>query len=235
MGVLWSERFLWIHIAGLAALPITLGLCVLGLGVGDPILPIWLELALVGGIGIGLTLWMQWQRPFYIFSVLAVALRPEQLTTNQQRVLSLFKTSGARLWTVIAALGSVVGLWQFYKIAPIAAEVVPLRSHAAGLLLATAAFLASSLFFQVPLSALRVLFIGDAKVLATEPYPVEQIKRDFTLVGLQVKQLLPPLVTESKAATTKARIENQPPVSRPSSINPQPAQTDEPEWIDPKE
>ncbi len=29
MGV-WSERFLWIHVAGLAMLPMTLGFCLCG-------------------------------------------------------------------------------------------------------------------------------------------------------------------------------------------------------------
>lgn len=226
MGV-WSERFLWIHIAGLAVLPITLGLCVLGLAVGDPVLPVWLELALVGSTGIGLVLWMQWQRPFYIFSILVIALHPEQLKPEQQRVLSLFKTSGSRLLTVLAAVGSAIGLWQLYKIAPIAAEVVPLRSRLAGLLLAAVAFLASNLFFQVPLSALRILFVPNAKLCTTEPYPVERIKQDFTVVGLQVKQILPSLESASKVLATTNSQANQPAPTQ-SLGDTQPAQSDDP-------
>lgn len=55
----WFERFLWIHVAGLAILPITLGLCVLGLAVGDFVLPAGLDFAGIGSTGIGLVLWMQ--------------------------------------------------------------------------------------------------------------------------------------------------------------------------------
>jgi len=192
MGV-WSERFLWIHVAGLAILPITLGLCLLSLGVGDPVLPVWLELLLLGIAGIAPVLWMQWQRPFYIFSFLVVALKPEQLTSAQQRLLRLFKGSNARLWTVIAAVVSGIALWQLYQLAPTATGALPLKSHLLGLLLAAATFLASNLFFQVPLSALRVLLTSNAKVEAAAPYPVSEIRRDFTLLGLQVQQILPPL------------------------------------------
>lgn len=192
MGVR-SERFLWIHVAGLAMLPMTLGLCLLGLAVGDPILPLWLELLLLGSAGIAPVLWMQWRRPFYIFSFLVVALKPEQLTSVQQRLLRLFKGSNARLWTLIAAVISAIALWQLYQIAPTATGVLPLQSHLLGLLLAAAAFLASNLFFQVPLSALRVLLTSNAKVEAAEPYPMAQIKQDFTVLGLQVQQILPPL------------------------------------------
>lgn len=127
---------------------------------------------------------MQWQRPFYIFSILAIALHPEQLKPDQQRILSLFKTSGARLLTALAAVGSAIVLWQLYKVAPIAIEVVHLRSRLAGLVLAAVVFLASNLFFQAPWSALRILFVSDAKLRVTQPYPVERIKRDFTVVGL---------------------------------------------------
>jgi hypothetical protein len=33
-----------------------------------------LEVLLVAGLGIAPVLWMQWQRPFYIFSIVAIAL-----------------------------------------------------------------------------------------------------------------------------------------------------------------
>jgi len=193
----WSERFLWIHVAGLAVLPIMLGLCLLGLAVGEPTLPVWVELLLVGSTSIAPVLWMQWQRPFYIFSILAVALKPEKLTSDQQRLLRLFKARSARLWAVIAAAVSAIALWQLYQIAPIATGVVPLQSHLLGLLLASIALLASNLFFQVPLSALRILVTSNAKVEATEPYPAAEIRQNFTVLGLQVQQILPPLETET--------------------------------------
>ena len=66
-----SEPFLWIHLSGVAALPIFLGLCLLGLAVSSPLLPVWLEMFLVAVAGIVPVLWMQRFRPFYIFSILS--------------------------------------------------------------------------------------------------------------------------------------------------------------------
>jgi hypothetical protein len=92
MRSFWTEPFLWIHLAGIAALPLALELVWLGLAVGDPILPVWLELLLVAAVGIVPVLWMQLTRPFDIFSILVLAMKPEQLTQEQRRLLSLFKT-----------------------------------------------------------------------------------------------------------------------------------------------
>lgn len=195
MRSFWSERFLWIHLAGLAVLPISLELCVLGLAVSDLILPVWLELLLVGSIGIIPALWMQWQQPFDIFSLLAIVVKPNQLTLDQRRMLSLLKTKETRIAAVLVAILSIGILWQLYRVAPIAAEVAPSLpgGRFAGLIIAGLAFAAANLFLQVPVSILRVLLTSDAKLATTEPYPVEKIKQDFTLVGFQVNQILPPL------------------------------------------
>lgn len=196
MPSFWSERFLWIHLAGLAVLPIALELCVLGLAVGNPILPVWLELLLVGSIGIVPALWMQWQHPFDIFSLLVVVIKPTQLTSEQKQILSSFKTKETRAAAGLTAILSVAVLWQLYKVAPIAAEVAPSLpgGRIVGVLVAAVVFAAANVFLQVSVSVLRVLLSSDAKLAAIEPYPVEKIKQDFTLVGLQVNQILPPLV-----------------------------------------
>ncbi|HEY9845878.1 MAG TPA: low-complexity tail membrane protein [Candidatus Caenarcaniphilales bacterium] len=215
MGFHWSERFLWIHVAGLAVLPITLAICLLGLAVGDPVFPTWLELLLVGGVGIAPILYMQWQRPFYIFSILVVALNPEQLTLDQQRLLSLFKAKEARLWTVLATLVSVLALGMLYQLAPIAGgnPGLPLGGRSFGLLVAAGAFLFSNLFFQVPLSALRLLLVKEDRIVATVPYPVNQIKQNFTLLGLQVKQILPSPEIQCASSTSSP----EPPVETQST------------------
>lgn len=212
MSSFWSERFLWIHLAGLAALPVALELCILGLATGDPILPIWLELLWVGSIGIVPVLWMQWQRPFDIFSLLIAVVKPEQLTPNQKRILSLFKTKETRIGALLAAGLSVGILWQLFKVAAIAVEVVPSLpgGRIIGLLVAAMAFAAANLFLQVPVSVLRVLLSSDADLMATEPYPVEQIRQDFTLLGFQVKQILPPLAEEPTQPSASATVQGQP-------------------------
>jgi hypothetical protein len=203
MRLLWSERYLWIHVAGFAALPVALEGCLLTLGIGDPFLPSWLEWSLIATLGIGPIVWMQWQRPFYIFSLLVVALKPQQLTTDQRRILSQFKARETRLGAAAAAILAAAILWQLYKIAPIASGLLPLPQwRSVGLVLAAVTFLASNLFLQVPVSVLRILFLSDAKFLATEPYPAELVKQGLTILGWQVNQILPSLELEESTPSS---------------------------------
>ncbi|MCL6435175.1 MAG: low-complexity tail membrane protein [Leptolyngbyaceae cyanobacterium HOT.MB2.61] len=202
MRSFWSDPYLWIHLAGLAAVPIFLELCLLGFAVGDPALPVWLELLLVSVIGIAPILWMQWQRPFYIFSLVAVALKPEQLTDDQRRLLTLFKSQRNQILAGVVSVLLFFVLYQVYQIAPIAAPVVPFPAgwRVLGLLLAGIAFLAANLFAQVPLSVLGVMLHSDSVFAATAPYPLEQIRFSFSLFGLQVTRILPPIVLETPPA-----------------------------------
>jgi len=206
MRLLWSEPYLWLHLAGLAAVPLCLEACLLGLAAGDPVLPVWLELLLLLLIGIGPILWMQLQRPFYIFSLLAVALPPEQLSENQRRILCRFRDRTAQAWAIVTAIAAAVILIQLYRLAPIAAEVTPFGpgGRLLGLIVAGLAFLASHLFLQVPVSVLRILLYRDAQFLATEPYPLEQIRSGFTIPGIQVNQILPPLAPETEIPAAPA-------------------------------
>lgn len=195
-----SEPILWIHLAGLAALPIFFELSLLGLAVGEPILPVWLELFLVTAIGVAPVLWMQWSRPFYIFAIIAFALKQEQLTYQQRQILSLINTKLNRVLAVLAAVFLVGVLWQLYRAAPIAATVASFlpQWRGLGLLLAGSAFLASNVFLQIPVSVARVFVTSDAEFAATKPYPLEKILRDFTIIGLQVNQILPHLADTVK-------------------------------------
>ncbi len=206
MRSFWAEPFLWIHLAGLAALPLTLELVWLGLAVGDPVLPVWLELILVAGVGIVPVLWMQLTRPFDIFSILVLAMKPERLTQEQRRLLSLFKTKTNPLLTIAATVFLLWVLWQIYRVAPIAAAVVPLPPgwRVVGLLAAGLGFLASNLFLQVPLSVALVLLSSEAEFAATEPYPIEKIPQSFTVPGVQVNQILPVALTESAELTASS-------------------------------
>lgn len=188
-----SEAFLWIHLAGLAALPILLQLCWLGLAVGDPILPVWLEFSTVAAIGVLPVLWMQMSRPFSIFALLAVAQKPDRLDEQQRKVLRLIRTTANRLLAIVTAILLVAVLWLLYRTAPIAANVVPLPPEwrILGLLLASVTFLASNLFLQVPVSVARVFVTSETEFSKAKPYPVERIARDFTIIGWQVNRILP--------------------------------------------
>jgi hypothetical protein len=215
MRSFWSEPFLWIHVAGVAALPIFLGLCLLGLAVGSPLLPVWLEVFLVGVVGIAPVLWMQWFRPFYIFSILVVAVKPQNLTPLQQRILTRLKSSLNRGLDLFIAILLAIILWQLYRFAPLAAEVAPLppQWRLAGLLWAALAFLASNLFLQVPASVSAVLLTPESEFAATKPYALEKIGQDFTIAGWQFDRILPAFAgetTATSAAPTESLISSIP-------------------------
>jgi hypothetical protein len=199
MRSFWNEPFLWIHLAGLAAVPLALEVVWWGLAVGDPILPVWLEWSLLAIVGIAPVLWMQLTRPFDIFSILVLALKPEQLTVEQRRLLSLFKTKNNRVLIIAAAALMLLVLWQIYRAAPIAAAVAPFSPswRIIGLLLAGLAFLGSNLFLQVPLSVLQVLLTSESEFAATEPYAIEKLSQDFTIPGLKVNKILPIALTKT--------------------------------------
>lgn len=192
-----TEPFLWIHLSGLAILPLCLELVWLGLAVGDPVLPSVLELGLIAVVGTIPVFWMQWQRPFDIFSLLVVAINPSQLSEEQRKLLKLFKRPRQKLISAIAPLLLLLILWQLDQFAPLAASAaanLP-QLRVIGLFLAAAAFLASHLFLQVPLSVLGVLLTSQEEYIATEPYSEEEVARNLTIPGIWVRRILPSLTT----------------------------------------
>lgn len=195
MRSFWFDPYLWVHLSGIAAVPLLLELCLLGLAIGEPLFPIWFELLFVGTIGILPILWMQWQRPFSIFSLVLLALKPSQLTEDQCRILQRFKLPVHRVLAVLSAVAMVWVLWQLYQIAPAVSPVLfPGFSRGAALLIAAIAFLGSNLFLQVPVSVLSVLLTSDSAFATTPAYPKERITQDFTVPGIQVAKILPPLI-----------------------------------------
>jgi len=195
MRSFWYDPFLWIHLAGLAALPLFLEVCIVGFAVGDPLLPAWFELFLVAIAGVVPIVWMQWRRPFYIFSVVAFALKPDQLTDDQRRLLTLFKSQRNQVIAVAVSAALFFLLQQIVGIAPLAAMAVPFPPewHVVGILVAAIGFLGGNLFLQVPVSVASVMLTSDAAFATASPYPVEAISQSFTLLGLQVNKILPPI------------------------------------------
>jgi hypothetical protein len=193
MKAFWSDPYLWIHAAGIAVVPLWLILCFLGLAAGDPILPSGLEILLVAIVGSAPIVWMQWQKPFCIYSLLAVSLKSSQLTENQRRILTLFKQRCNPIVTIVAAGGLFLVLKSLYGSAAIVAGVTPIANHGLGLIVAIVSFLAANLFLQVPLSVLQVLLASDAEFQQTLPYDALAIGRDFFEPGLKVTKILPVL------------------------------------------
>jgi hypothetical protein len=210
MRSFWSEPFLWIHLAGLAAFPIFLEITWLGLAVGDPLLPVWLEILLVAAAGIIPILWMQLFRPFCIFSIVAVSAKPEKLSDRQRKILTLFKSSSNQIVAVVAAVFLFWVLWQIYFAAPVVATTAAFlpQWRILGLFLAAGAFLASNLFLQVPLSVGRVLLVKESEFAAAEAYTSEKISQNFTLPGWQVEQILPLMILEAEGSASQKELPN---------------------------
>ncbi len=191
MRAFWSDPYLWIHLAGVAAVPHALLLCLLGFAIGDPILPAWLELGIVTIAGIAPIAWMQSQKPFCIFCLLAVALKTENLTEDQRRILTLFQTRRNPIVISAGALFLFFLLQKIYTIAPLADFLIPIPIRALGLLIATIGFLAANLFLQVPLSVIQVMLTSDETFRATPAIATNQISSNFSVFGIRVNQILP--------------------------------------------
>lgn len=203
------DPYLWIHLAGLATLPLWLDGCLAGLAVGVPVVPVWLELAIVALVGTGPILWMQWQHPFYIFSLMVVALQPETLSEERLRLLSLQRGWFSRLLMLVGVSGLWALLFWLYQLASIAASVTPLTSQtrAVGLGICALAFLLANLFVLVPATVVPLLLVSPQRLRTIPAYEPDKILRDFTVVGLRVAKLLPELTTPSMPAGSGETVE----------------------------
>ena len=191
MPTLRSEPFLWIHLSGIILFPVLLEIVLIGLAIGDSFSYI-VELLLIGTIGIIPVLLMQLTCPFDIFSILLFSLKPECLTTEQRKILSLFTTVRQKLVSAIAAGFMILVLWLLYPLPPLAIDLAGFlpQWRILGLAIAVVAFLGGNLFLQVPLSALSVLLTKESKFAQIEPYPQDQIKQNFTILGIEVSKIL---------------------------------------------
>ena len=186
-----SEPFLWIHLLGISVFPIFMGITIVGLSIGDSYSFI-IELTLLAVITVLPIFWMQFKRPFDIFSVLFLSLKPESLSDRQKTILSLFKRFRHKFLSAIAAIFMTILLWLLYRLSPLAvgvADFVP-QQRILGLAIAAVGFFATNLFFQIPLSVLLVLSTKPTKFTQTIPYSTDKIERDFTIVGIKIERIL---------------------------------------------
>jgi hypothetical protein len=189
----WSDPYLWVHVAGTATLPFWFLSCLLGLAAGDPILPMGLELLLVAALGVAPVVWMQLKRPYSLYSLLAVTLKPEKLSEDQRLVLTWLK-AGNPLFLAGGAGLLCLGLKLISDGTVIASASTPIPNHFLGLIVAIVSFLGANLFLQVPLSALQVLLKSDGVFSAIAPYAIGRILSDFTVPGIKIDKILPELV-----------------------------------------
>ena len=177
--------------AGIGVFPLWMALTVMGLATGDPRLPVWLEQLLVLSLGIGLVARMQIRRPFYLFSILAVARPPDQLSPQRRRILSGFRSKPYLLVPLLVILVMIaLGEW-LYDIAPLfhALSFLP-ENRFIGLIVAGVGFWGANLFIQIPAAAAWALSSDQHQLEQYEPVDPESIEEQFTVIGKRWSNLL---------------------------------------------
>lgn len=199
------DPYLWVHLAGLVALPFWFALCLLGFAVGYPTLPPAVELGLVAVVGIVPILVMQWFRPFYIYTILVMALKPELLSSTQQRLLRRFKMQLNQVLCCVPPVLLLPLLWQVYRLAPLAKQFVPFppQWRLLGLGVAAIGFLGCNLFSQVPASVVGVLLTHPIEFETTLPLSLSEIEQGFTILGKRVNRILPLIVSTSSDSNSE--------------------------------
>ncbi|HEY9689877.1 MAG TPA: low-complexity tail membrane protein, partial [Coleofasciculaceae cyanobacterium] len=187
------DPYLWVHLAGLAALPLCAELCLLGLAAGDPLLPGGWDWLLVGLLGAAPIAAMQWLRPYYPFSVLLVSLRADRLDETQQRILQRWQSWEPK---AIALVVPILVLWALQwldRLSPVAATIAPLDNRALGLLVVWLGALLANLFLAIALASLWVLLTPTAAFEAIEPFPLGDVPGSFLRLSVRLTKVLPPL------------------------------------------
>ncbi|MEM8505142.1 MAG: low-complexity tail membrane protein [Cyanobacteria bacterium P01_D01_bin.1] len=191
---LQQNRYLWIHFAGLAFVPLLLDICLAGLASAGPALPFGGQFWAIALFGITPALAMQWLRPFYIFSLPPSALKPAALSEDQRRCLQIFKSWQIKALAVLVAAFSLWLLKQIYVMLP---QVSPLLTPKAGLIWGAIAFFAASTFMQISVSAGRALLISPTALKRVPAVEEGAIARDFLIFGIRLNKLLPETSNQS--------------------------------------
>lgn len=189
---LQQNRYLWIHFAGLALVPLLLDICLAGLASAGPAFDypasFGVQFWAIALLGIAPSLWMQLAKPFYIFSLPPVALKPSVLTEDQRRCLTALKS-----WQIKALAGVTAGvlLWILTWLYAESPRILPTMTPTVGLVNAAVSFFFICLFFQISMAAARVILVSPKALKRVEAYEGSAIASDFLILGIRVKSLLP--------------------------------------------
>jgi hypothetical protein len=189
------DPYLWLHVTGLALLPLSLALVAIALAWGTPLPFAVGELVLVVLLG-GVPVWaLQILRPWNPFSFLFFQIPPERMDERQKQILRLIQGTRKPLLNILGAVVMVVLLWQIAHYAPLASSVSAgfWQWRVIGLVLAIAGFLLSNILLQIPLTLLPTLLLSEKTVSEIEPHPNVSIRRDFACWGIPMGQLFPSL------------------------------------------
>ena len=215
-----QNRYLWVHLVGLAAVPLLLDICLAGLASARPASPFKLQQVqfwAIALIGIVPSAWMQIQRPFYLYALPPLALKPSALSEEERRALTVLTS-----WQMKALAGVTAGfsLWLLGRLYDRLPQISPAMEPKAGLVIAIAAFFFACLFLQISVSVLRSLLIGQDTLQRVQPFEPSKIASSFLIPGLRVNQILPTATTVSDSLRSEPyakpiKTSNVAPVERP--------------------
>jgi hypothetical protein len=185
------DPFLWFHVAAIAAVPLTLVLSMLGLAVGDPVFPGWLEIFLLGLPPIALSVWLQYSQPIFPYSLWVMHRPADKLADNQLKVLSLQKSYVTGWVAIVVGVFLYVVFRQLYISAPLAAGMtfLPSALRLVGVLWAVVFFAISALLLQVGVAAARILIMPVTEFMAAEPFDPANVGRGFFVIGQRSPKL----------------------------------------------
>jgi hypothetical protein len=185
------DPFLWFHVATIAAVPLTLVLSMLGLAVGDPVFPGWLEILLLGLPPIALSVWLQYSQPIFPYSLWLKHRPADKLEDMQLRVLSLSKSYASGWVAIVVGVFLYVVFRQLYITAPLASAMtfLPAALRLVGVLWALVFFTVSAFLLQVGIAAARILVMPATEFMAAPPFDPADVAKGFLVLGQRSPQL----------------------------------------------
>ncbi|AFY40600.1 hypothetical protein Lepto7376_4498 [[Leptolyngbya] sp. PCC 7376] len=187
------DPYLWLHLVGLAMLPLTLALVVIALAWGIP-LPFstaeLITIVLVGGVPVWV---LQILRPWQPFGFFIFQIPPERMDERQKQILRLIQGTRQPLLNALGAVVMVILLWQIAHYSPLATGISAgfWQWRVIGITLAIVGFFLSNVIVQMSLTLLPTLFLSENTVIAIDPHPNVSIRRDFACWGIPMGQIFP--------------------------------------------
>ena len=208
-----QNRYLWVHLVGLATVPLLLDVCLAGLASvrpasSGPASAFGLQFWAIALICILPPAWMQIQRPFYIYSLPPLAIKPSSLSEDDRRRLTVLTS-----WQIkaLAGLTAIFSLWLLARLYDKLPQILPAMEPGVGLISAAIAFFFACLFLQISVSVVRSLLIGQETLQRVKPFEASEITSRFLIPGLRIDQIFPTNNpkdrTQTAARIDKPRVE----------------------------
>ncbi|MEO0770047.1 MAG: low-complexity tail membrane protein [Cyanobacteria bacterium J06649_4] len=210
-----QNRYLWVHFAGLALVPLLLDACLAGLASAGPALPYGGQFWAIALISIPPSLAMQWLKPFYVFSLPPLALKPDALSEDQRRCLGIFQS-----WQIKAIAGLTAGFafWLLVQLYLRSTQITPVFTPLGGWAVAAIAFFLVCTVLQISMASGRALLVSQSTLQRVPAVDTGEIPNKFLILGFGLRKLLP----EGQPLEQTKPISDTPPQRNPNQDSSKP-------------